>query len=201
MPAASGSFARLRRSCSRRGSSCCQPEAAPAAAGAGGNGWSLLRKFTPTLQRSLNFEGSWRRHYTRSLDAQHFLIVCLQQVMQGLAIIRMYAAIVCGILVSNQLCCLLRGTLDAPCLRKSCQENFQAWPIHWATSRSRIYHNLDVRTLQQFRWTWSLDDWSIKQSIQLNQLEGLWLVLGFVCFVVLSCKRKLSSCVNNYILS
>ena len=69
------------------------------AAGARGNGGSLLRKLRGLgADTATKCEGSWRRHSTRSLDAQHVLVTRQQQVMQGLAIIRMYAAVVGGII-------------------------------------------------------------------------------------------------------
>ena len=67
----------------------------------------------------------------------------------------------------NQFCSLLRWTFEAPCLDKRRQEKIQAWLIHWATSPSRINHNLDVRTIgtspQLFCQTGSSDDWSFKR--------------------------------------
>ena len=60
----------------------------------------------------------------------------------------------------------VRGTLQASCVNKNSQENIPAWPICWATSPSRIDHNLDKRTietsLQRFRRTGSSDDWSFE---------------------------------------
>ena len=54
--------------------------------------WGVLAQ---TLRRSLRGLG---RHSTCSLDAQRVLVVRRQQVMQGLTIIRMYSAVVGGVL-------------------------------------------------------------------------------------------------------
>ena len=74
------------------------PAQAPAATCAGGNGGSLQRSLRGLgSDTATKFEGSWRRLSTRSLDAQHVLVVCRQQVMQGLKKSG-YAAVVGGII-------------------------------------------------------------------------------------------------------
>ena len=96
------------------------------AAGAGGNGGSLRRSLS---LRGLGadtvtiFEGSWRRHSTRSLDTQHVLVERRLQVMQGLPIIRIHATV-----SSRIIGCVafFEGTLEAPGLNQSSQENIQA---------------------------------------------------------------------------